>query len=64
MKIASLVLSSIGLLLMLYTLICGLWIHSQGASANDIAYHGRYAVASVIITLLGIGLLLSQVGRG
>jgi hypothetical protein len=58
MKIVSIVFSSIGLLLMLYTLICGLWIHSQGASANDVAYHGRYAVASVIITLVGIGLLV------
>ena len=64
MKIASVVISSVGLLLMLYTLICGLWIHNQGAAANEIAYHGRFAIASVIITLLGIGLLLSQVGRG
>ena len=64
MKIASLVLSSIGLLLMLSTLICGLWIHSHGAPANSVAFHGRIAVASVIITLLGIGLLLSQAGRG
>ena len=64
MKIVSIAISSIGGLLMLDTLICGIWIHSHGASTEEIAYHSRYGITSIVIVLLGLGLLIYQILKG
>ncbi|HZW04455.1 MAG TPA: hypothetical protein VFF68_11050 [Anaerolineaceae bacterium] len=64
MKIISIAVSSIGALLMLYTLVCGLWIHSHGPTPEEIAYHGRYGITSIAVLLLGLGLLVYQLVKG
>lgn len=60
MKIISIVISSIGALLMLYTMICGFWIHSHGATPQEVAYHSRYGITSIVVLLLGPAMLVYQ----
>jgi hypothetical protein len=64
MKILTLIVSSASVLMLLSTLICGLWLRSKGADPEGVAFHIRIAISSVVITLIGLGLLVYQVVKG
>lgn len=61
MKIITTIMSSLSGLLLISVLICGLWIRTQKtnlAIPNDsINFHVNLGVATVVITLLTIGIL-------
>jgi hypothetical protein len=61
MRTISIILSSSGALLMLYTMICGFWIHSQTASPGEVVHHSRFGFTSTGLLLVGLALLVYQV---
>lgn len=64
MKTFMLIFSSITVLMLLSTMICGLWMRAQKeVDPSSIAFHSTIAVASVIFALAAIVLLLLQVVR-
>ena len=58
MKIASIVLSSLTILMTLSQLICGLWIQSQGADPESIAFHSRLGMATVLVAVITVIVML------
>jgi len=65
MKIATIVLSSLSALMLLSTLICGLWMRSQATVAPDsVRFHMNIGVASVILVIITLGLVMIQALRG
>ena len=58
MKIASIILSSLTILMVLSQLICGLWLQSNGADASNIAFHTKLGIGSVAMTLITLVVLL------
>ncbi len=64
MKILTILFSSISTLLMLSTLLCGLWLRAQGATQEGVAFHVKLAVPTAIFALVTIGLLVFQVLKG
>jgi len=64
MKILIIVLSSVSILLMLSTLICGAWLRSKGADPSGIAFHVKIAVSTIIFTLVSFALLISRAMKG
>ena len=62
MKTAVLVMSIISVLLMSFTLICGLWIKSQGDKIPDLAssinFHTMLALGTAIFTIITLVLAI------
>ena len=58
MKTASIILSSITVLMVLSQLICGLWMQSNGADASNIAFHTKLGIGTVIMALITITVML------
>lgn len=58
MKTASIILSSITILMALSQLICGLWLQSHGADASNIAFHTKLGIGTVIIALITFTVML------
>jgi hypothetical protein len=63
MKTVSIILSSISMLLLVSTLICGFWIRSQTPAgsppdASSITFHMQIAVATTIFVLAALGVSL------
>ncbi|KAJ49637.1 fumarate reductase subunit D [Clostridium tetanomorphum] len=63
MKVISLITGIVTILLLLSTLICGLWIKSHDLVNNidSLAFHMRIGIASVIFGLFSTILLIIQV---
>ena len=64
MKPLSIVLSSLSVLMLLSTLICGLWLRSNGAPAESVDFHVKLAIPTVIITLIAFAILIVRVLKG
>ncbi len=60
MNTIAILLSSISGLMLVSTLICGFWIRSQGSTPESLAFHGRFAVATSLVTLSALAVLLIQ----
>lgn len=60
MKTITIILAAISILLLLSTLICGLWLKSKGADASGIAFHIQLAIPTVIVTLATIVVAIVQ----
>jgi hypothetical protein len=58
MKIASIVLSSLTILLSLSQLICGLWLKSHGADASNIEFHTRLGIGTVVVMVITLIVML------
>lgn len=59
MKVASFVLSSISILLVLSTLLCGFWLHSHGADPEGVAFHMKLASVTGVFVLISLGLMIA-----
>jgi len=68
MKVIAIIMSSLSVLFLLSVLICGLWIKTQkttlAITEESIHFHANLGVASVVITLLTIGILFFKYVRG
>ena len=61
MKTISIIVAVITILLLLSTLICGLWIKSKGLTdPSSLNFHMQIGIASVIFGLISATLLLVQ----
>jgi hypothetical protein len=62
MKIVVLILSIVSILMLLSTLICGLWIRNAGDKITDMAsslnFHMSIGVATVVITVITLIVVL------
>ena len=58
MKTASIILSSITILMVLSQLICGLWLQSHGAESSSISFHVRFGIGTVVTALVTILVML------
>lgn len=59
MKAFSLIIAVISGLLLLSTLICGLWIRANGVTdLSSRNFHMNIGIASVIFSLIAVGLLI------
>ncbi|MBC2723058.1 hypothetical protein [Desulfosporosinus sp.] len=67
MKLISTIMVSLSSLLLLSVLICGLWIRTQKAALaipeDAVNFHINLGVATVVITLLTIGMLFFKFVR-
>lgn len=65
MKIVLIVLAVLSMLLLLSTLICGLWIRAQGPAVDpsSLSFHLGIAVISILMTGLTLVLALVQALR-
>ncbi len=58
MKVVFIVLSSLSILGLLSTLICGLWIKSNGSSIPDLpsslSFHTNIAIFSIVLTVAAL----------
>ena len=63
MKIASIILSSLTILLALSQLICGLWIQANGAVPSSVTFHARLGISTVVVALITIVVMLVFVLR-
>lgn len=63
MKVTSLIVGITTILLLLSTLICGLWIKSHGMMNNtdSLAFHMKIGIVSVLFGALSAILLIIQV---
>lgn len=63
MKIISMISGTLTILLLLSTLICGLWIKANNLTNNSdsLAFHMKIGMASVLFGLLSAILLIVQV---
>jgi hypothetical protein len=64
MKGLVILLSSLSILMMLSTLICGTWLRSKGATPDGIAFHLKLAIPTVILTLATLALLIVRILKG
>ncbi|HZW04454.1 MAG TPA: hypothetical protein VFF68_11045 [Anaerolineaceae bacterium] len=64
MKVLPMVLSSLSVLMMLATLICGAWLRSTGADPGGAALHLKLAVPTAVLTLITLAVLISRVAKG
>jgi hypothetical protein len=62
MKIATTILSILSIVMLLSTLICGLWIHNAGDKITDLAsstnFHMNLGIATVVITVITLILIM------
>lgn len=58
MKTASIVLSSLTILMVLSQLICGLWLRSHGSVPSSVAFHSQLGIGTVVMTLITIIVML------
>ena len=58
MKIASIILSSLTILMVLSQLICGLWLQSNGSEPSSIVFHSQLGIATVVMTVITIIVML------
>ena len=58
MKIAAIILSSLTILMALSQMICGLWVQSHGAPADQVSFHIRFGIGTVITAVVTVGVLL------
>lgn len=63
MKTLITLLSSASGLLLLSTMICGLWLKSQGATPESVQFHITIAIASIVLSLVTLGWMLFIVLR-
>ena len=65
MKTISIITAVVTGLLLLSTLICGLWIKSQNMinNAESLAFHTKIGIASVVFGLITVILLIAQVSK-
>ncbi|RPJ38752.1 MAG: hypothetical protein EHM21_16415 [Chloroflexi bacterium] len=62
MKIASIVLSSLTILMVLSQLICGLWMQSQAViDPSSVTFHARLGISTVVIALITVIVMLIYV---
>ncbi len=61
MKTASIVLSSLTILMALSQLICGLWLQSHGADAGNIAFHTQLGIGTVVMTVITLIVMLIHI---
>jgi hypothetical protein len=61
MKTASIILSSLTILMALSQLICGLWLQSNGADASNIAFHTQLGIGTVVMTLITVIVMLIKI---
>ena len=68
MKLIAIIMSSLSGLSLLSVLICGLWIKTQKASLavpeDAINFHVNLGIATVVVSLLTIGILFLKYVRG
>jgi hypothetical protein len=64
MKTLTIVLSSLSVLMLLSTLICGSWLRAKGADPEGISFHIKLAIPTVILTLISLALLIARVVKG
>ena len=58
MKIAINILAVVSILLLLFTLICGLWMKAQPiVDPSSIKFHVTLAIAAVVVTLVTLVLV-------
>lgn len=58
MKTASIILSSLTLLMILSQLICGLWMRSNDYEQSSIAFHSQLGIATVVMTVITLIVML------
>ncbi len=65
MKLLTMIIAGSAGILLLSTMICGLWIRSQkgGVDPSSITFHSTIAIVSVLFGLLTAVLLMVQVAR-
>ena len=64
MKIATLISSIISTLLMLSTMICGLWIRANNITAeSSFKFHENIGIAAVVFSLLTLVLFIIMLSR-
>ena len=59
MKTASIILSSLSILMLLSQLICGLWLASHGTDPSSLAFHSRLGIGTVVVVLVTLAVVLS-----
>lgn len=61
MKIITIVIAVVAGLLLLSTLICGLWIKSKGLTdISSLNFHMQIGIGSVIFGMISVVLLIAQ----
>ena len=63
MNTLSIILSSLTILMLLSQLICGLWLKFQGTDASSVAFHTRFGIGTVALTLITVTVMLVSVLR-
>lgn len=58
MNTVSIILSSLTILMVLSQLICGLWLKFQGTDASSVAFHIRFGIGTVAMTLITVTVML------
>lgn len=61
MNTLSIILSSVTILMVLSQLICGLWLNFQGTDAGSVAFHIRFGIGTVAMTLITVTVMLISV---
>ena len=51
-------LSSLTILMVLSQLICGLWLNFQGTDTSSVAFHIRFGIGTVAMTLITVTVML------
>jgi|WetSurMetagenome_2_1015567.scaffolds.fasta_scaffold1917372_1 hypothetical protein len=49
MKAISILLSSASGLMVAFTLLCGLWLHSHGSTPEGASFHMKLAISTLVI---------------
>lgn len=58
MKIVSILLSSVSILMVLSTLICGFWIRANGAPAESVDFHMKLGAATGVLVLISLVVMI------
>jgi len=58
MNTLSIILSALTILMVLSQLICGLWLKFQGTDASSVAFHMRFGIGTVAMTLITVSVML------
>ncbi len=64
MKTASIILSSLTILMLLSELICGLWLRSHGSEPSSVTFHSQLGIGTVVVTLITLIVLLIYIFKG
>ncbi len=61
MKTASIIFSSLSILMVLSELICGLWVKSNGMDPSSVSFHTSLGIGTVLVVLITIIMMLTFV---